>query len=253
MLKTSAIQDQCIVSLTAEVEKANAAQDHAQAKVEQLKASNQQLLSSTGQDAANAGMVELQRHLDQANQQLACQESAGSTKALVERCESLEKELQLSNQRLQEACAVGGLAQMQARLTSMAGERDAALKRVQEFLAEGQTLTAQHQELKVQLATTTTEYESRLGVANLELESKQTQFEREAKFPQGQKSEVERLIGELKEVRGDLTARKAELDALQTLAPPVHTMAQYPAVPPGNLMVRQCRLTLCPRDIKVRQ
>ncbi len=116
----------------------------------------------------------------------------------------------------------------------MAGECDAALKRVQELLAEGRTLEAQHQELKVQLATTTTEYESRLRVANLELKSKQKQYEREAEFAQGQRAEVERLAGELKEVWGDLKAQKAELDALRAQAPLVQTMAQYPAVPHGQ-------------------
>ncbi len=151
---------------------------------------------------------------------------------LVERCESLEKELQLSNQRLQEACNVGGLPIMQKQLTTMAGKRDAALKRVQELLAEGRTLEAQHQELKVQLVTTTTEYESRLWEASLELESKQKQYEREAEFAQAQKSEGERLTNDLKEARGDLKTQKGELDALRAQTPPVHTMAQYPAVPP---------------------
>ncbi len=56
-LKTTAIQDKCINSLTAELEEANTAQDCEQAKVEQLKASNQQLLGATGQDAANAGVA----------------------------------------------------------------------------------------------------------------------------------------------------------------------------------------------------
>ncbi len=77
-----------------------------QAEVEQLKASNQQLLSATGQEAANMGMVELKCQLDQANQKLASQGTTDSTSVLAERCESLEKELQLSNQRLQEACEV---------------------------------------------------------------------------------------------------------------------------------------------------
>ncbi len=170
--------------------------------------------------------------LNHTNQQLASREEAGSTKALVKRCESLEKELQLSNQRLQAACNIGALPMMLKQLATMAGECDVALKRVQELLAEGRTLEAQHQELKVQLATTTTEFESRLRVANLELESKQKQYEREAKFAQDQKSEVERLTGELKEVHGNLKAQKAELDVLRAQAPPVQTMAQYQPVSP---------------------
>ncbi len=199
-LKTSVIQDQRIVSLTAEVQEANAARDRVQAEVEQLKASNRQLLSTTDQDAANAGMVELKRQLDHANQQLARQGNTSSTNALVERCKELEEKLQLGNQRLQETCDAGGLTQMQARVTSMAGEHDADWKRVQELLAEGRTLETQYQELKVQLAATTTEYESRLRVANLELESKQKQYDHETEFAQGQKAEVERLRGKLKKV-----------------------------------------------------
>ncbi len=100
MLKTTEIQDKRIASLTLELQEANAARDRVQAKVEQLKASNQQLLNATDQEAANAGMVELQRQLDQANQQLTSQGNASSTNALVERCKELEEKLQLSNQRL---------------------------------------------------------------------------------------------------------------------------------------------------------
>ena len=80
-----------ITSLASELQEANAARDHAQAEVKQLKASNQQLLSATGQDAANEGMVELQRQLDEANQQFASREGAGSTKALVGNAKLLKK------------------------------------------------------------------------------------------------------------------------------------------------------------------
>ncbi len=45
---------------------------------------------------------------------------------------------------------------------------------------------------------------------------------------------MERLADELKDVRGNFKAQKAELDALRAQAPPVHTMAQYQAVPPGQ-------------------
>ncbi len=213
-LKTNTIQDQCIVSLTAELEEAKAARDCAQAEIEQLRVSNQQLLSATGQDAANAGMVELKRQLDQANQQLASQGNASSTHALVERCKEFEEKLQLSDQQLRETCDAGGLDQMEIRLNRMAGECDAALKRVQELLTEGRTLEAQHQELKVQLSTTTTEFESRLRVINIELGSKQKQYEHEAEFAQGQKSEVERLRNELKDVWGEFKAEKAKLNTL---------------------------------------
>ena len=114
MLKTTAIQDKRTADLTAEVEEAKTARDRAQAEVEQLKASNKQLLDATGQDAANAGMAELRRQLDQANQLLASQGNASSTDVLVERCKELDEKLQLSNQWLQETCNAGGLAQMQA-------------------------------------------------------------------------------------------------------------------------------------------
>ncbi len=210
-LKTNAIQDKRVADLIAELEEAKTAPDHAQAEVEQLKAYNKQLLSATGQEAANAGMVELQRQLDHANQQLASQGSATSTRALAERCKELEEKLDI-----------------------MAGKRDTALKRAQELLAEGRTLEAKHQELKVQLATTTAEFESWLRVADVELESKQKQYEREAEFAQGQKAEVDRLKGELKEVRDEFRNQKAELDALRAQAPPAHTVAQYQTMPPGQ-------------------
>ncbi len=46
-----------MVDLTSELEEAKVDRDSAQAEIEQLKASkNQQLLNTTGQDAANAGM-----------------------------------------------------------------------------------------------------------------------------------------------------------------------------------------------------
>ncbi len=123
---------------------------------------------------------------------------------------------------------------MQARVTGMAGEHDAALKRAQELHAESRTLEAQHQELKVQLATAKTEYESRLQVAHMELESKQKQYEREVEFAQGQRAEVDRLRGELKDARDELKSQKAELDALRAQTPLVHTVAQYQTMPPGQ-------------------
>ncbi len=124
-----------------------------------------------GQEAANAGMIELQRQFEQAQQRLASQESASSTRAVVERSEALEEELQLKDKQLQEACAAGSNSALQAQLASVTRERNEAQWRVQELLVEGQTLTTQHQELKVQLATMKTEYESRLRVAAMELES----------------------------------------------------------------------------------
>ena len=112
-LKTNKIQDKRITDLTLELEVAVAALDRAQAEVAQLKASNRQLLSATGQEAADAGMAELQRQLEHANQQLANQGSVSSIRALTERCKELEEKLQLSNQRLQETCDAGGLNEMQ--------------------------------------------------------------------------------------------------------------------------------------------
>ncbi len=104
-----------------------AAREQAQAEVKQLKASNKQLLSTTGQEAANAGMAELQRQLDQANQQLADQGSVGSVCALTERCKELENSLQLSNQRLRETSDASNLTQLQTQLTTVSGERNAAV------------------------------------------------------------------------------------------------------------------------------
>ncbi len=233
-LKTNEIQDKRIADLTSELELAVAAQDQAQAEVEQLKASNKQLLSTTGQEAANAGMAELQRQLDQANRQLADQGSVGSVRALTERCKELEGKLQLSNQQLQETSDAGGLTQIQALLTVVSGERNMALNRVQDILEKGRTLEAQYKELQVQLATTKTEIESQLRVANIELESKQRQFEREHEFAQGQKAEVDRLKADLKEVRDELKTKKSELGTLQAQAPLVQTMAQCQTMPSGQ-------------------
>ncbi len=116
----------------------------------------------------------------------------------------------------------------------MAGERDTALKREQELLAVGRTLEAQHKELQVLLATTKAELESQLRVANIEPESKQRQYEREAEFARDQKAEVDRLKADVKEVRDELKTKKAELGTLQAQAPPVQTMAQYQTMPPGQ-------------------
>ncbi len=211
-----------------------AAPDQARAEVEQLKACNNQLLSATSQEAADTGMADLQRQLEHANQQLASQGSASSTRALAERCKELEENLQLSNQRLRETCEASGLTQMQSRLDIMAWERNMALNRVQDMLEKGRTLEAQYKELQVQLATTKAELESQLRVANIELESKQRQFESEAEFARDQKAEVDRLKADLKEVWDELKTKKAELGTLQAQAPPVQTMAQYQTMPPGQ-------------------
>ncbi len=142
MLRTNEIQDQRVANLTSELEAAVDARDQAQAELEQLKASDRQLRIASGQEAAEATMVELNHQLDLAKQQLAKQGSAGSVRALTERCKELEASLQLSNQRLQETCDGSGLSQMQTRLDTMAQEREMALKREQELLAEGRKLEA---------------------------------------------------------------------------------------------------------------
>ncbi len=174
-------------------------------------------------------MAELRSQLDQAQQELDSLGAASSTKPLVERCEALEKELHLSNQRLKEACDGSYITQLRAKLAHISQERDKAQKQVQELLIEGQTLTAQHQELKVQLATTKAEYESKLRVAAVELESCQKQYGREAEFALSQKSEVGRLTNDLKEASGDIKSLKAELDGYRA-----QTLAQYQPVPPGH-------------------
>ncbi len=115
---------------------------------------------------------------------------------------------------------------IQARLDVTIEERNKAWKQEQELLAEGQTLEAQHNELKVQLATTKDELESRLRVADIELESKQRQYEREHEFAQGQNTEVERLKSKLKEVWDEFKTEKAKLADLQAQIPPVQTVAQ---------------------------
>ncbi len=127
-----------------------------------------------------------------------------------------------------------GLSQLQTQLETIAGECDRALKREQELLAEGRKLEAQYNELKLQQATTKAELESELKVARIELESKQKQYEREAEFAQSQQAEVDRLRSDLKEVRDELKAKKAELANLQASTPPVPTMAQFLTMPPGQ-------------------
>ena len=223
------------------MEAAVAAREEAQAEIEQLKASNRQLLTTSGQDVAEVAMVELNRQLDLAKQQLAERGGAESVRALTERCKELENSLQLSDQRLRETSDAGGLTLIQTRLDATIKERDRALKREQELLAEGHALEAQYKELKVQLATTKAELESKLRVADIKLESKQRQYEREHEFAQGQKAEVDRLKSDLKEVRDELKAEKAKLADLQAQVPPmqaqvppVQTMAQYQTMPPGQ-------------------
>ncbi len=80
-----------------------------------------------------------------------------------------------------------------------------------------------------------------MRVADIELESKQRQYEHGHEFAQGQKAEVDRLKSELKEVREELKTEKAKLADLQTQVsqaqaqvPPVQTMAQYQTMPPGQ-------------------
>ncbi len=239
--RTNEIQDKQVASLKSELEAAVAARDEARAEIEQLKASNQQLLHSGGQGAAEAAMVELNRQLDLAKQQLAERGSFESVHAPTERCKELENSLQLSNQRLQETSDAGGLTQLQNRLDATIEERDRALKREHELITEGRKQKAQYNELKVQLATTKAELEAKLRVADIELESKQHQYEHEHEFAQGQKAEVIRLKSELKEVRDELRTERAKLADLQTQVsqaqgqvPPVQSMAQYQTMPPGQ-------------------
>ena len=233
-LKANEIQDKLVVDLNSQLKEAEAARDEARAEIEQLKASNQPLLHASGQDVAEAAMVELNRQLALAKQQLAERGSAESVRTLTEWCAELENSLQLSNQRLQETSDAGSLTLLQNRLDTAVKERDRALQREQELLDEGRKLEAQHNELKVQLASTKTELESPLRVAGIELESKQRQYEREHDFAQGQKAEVERLKSDLKEVRDELKAEKAKLANLQAQTTSAQTMAQYQTMPPGQ-------------------
>ena len=83
-LKTTEIQDKHIAALTSDLVAAVDERDKALAEVKQLKAANEQLLNTTGQEAAEAGMAELRRQLEHANQQLASQGSVGSLRALTE-------------------------------------------------------------------------------------------------------------------------------------------------------------------------
>ena len=111
-LKTTEIQDKHITGLNSDLRAAVTERDKALAEVQELKAANQQLMATTGQEAAAVGLAELQRQLDQANQQLASQGSVGSVHALTERCKELEDKLQLSDQRLRETMDAGGLYQI---------------------------------------------------------------------------------------------------------------------------------------------
>ncbi len=233
-LKTTEIQDKHITGLNSDLQAAVDERDKALAEVTELKAANQQLMATTGQEAAAAGMAELQRQLDQANQQLASQGSVGSVRALTERCKELEDKLRLSDERLRETMEASGLAQLQTRLENMAGERDAALERENALLAEGRKLEAQYNELKLQLATTKAELEAKLRVADIELESTRCQYQREHEVAQDRKAEVDSLKSELKEVRDELKAERAKLAQVQAQVPPVPTMAQFPTVPPGQ-------------------
>ena len=163
--KTNEIQDKLVASLKSELEAAVAARDEARAEIEQLKASNQQVLHSSGQGAAEVAMIELNRQLDLAKQQLAERGSVESVHALTERCKELENSLQLSDQRLRETSDAGGLTLIQNRLDVALEERDRALKREQELLAKGRKLEAQYNELKLQQASTKAELEANLRVA----------------------------------------------------------------------------------------
>ncbi len=138
-----------------------------------------------GQEAANAGMVELQRQFEQARRELAGRETTSSTKVLVDHCAALEKELQVKDRQLQEACAAYGDPLLRTQLANIGREHDEAKKRVQELLTEGLTLEAHHKELQQQAATTTAELEAKLRVAHLEIEGCQN-----SEFAQSQKSEV---------------------------------------------------------------
>ncbi len=133
--KTNQIQDKRVADLTLELEAAVAAREEAQAEIEQLKASHRQLLTTSGQGAAEAAMVELNHQLDLAKQQLAKRGSAESVRALTERCKELENSLQLSNQRLRETSDASGLTLTQNRLDVTIEEWGKALKREQELLA----------------------------------------------------------------------------------------------------------------------
>ena len=126
--RANEIQDKQVADLKLELEATVTARDEAQAEVEQFKASNQQLLRSSGQGAAEEAMVELNRQLTLAKQQLAECGSFESVQALTERCKELENSLQLSNQRLRETSDAGGLTLTQNRLDAALEEHDRALK-----------------------------------------------------------------------------------------------------------------------------
>ncbi len=121
MRQTTLVMDRQIANLKTELEDVKVARDRALAELEQLQASNQQLLNTTGQEAANGGMDELQRQLEQARQELAAQVTTSSTKTLVDHCAALEKELQGKDRQLQEACEAGGDPLLRAQLANIDG------------------------------------------------------------------------------------------------------------------------------------
>ncbi len=102
-------------------------------------------------------MVELNRQLTVAKKQLAKLGSADSVRSLTERCAQLESSLQLSNQRLRETRDASGLTQLHDQLETTIELRDKAQKQEHELVPVGQTLEAQHNELKSHLTTTTAE------------------------------------------------------------------------------------------------
>ncbi len=81
-------------------------------------------MSATGQDGAAAGMVELQRQLDQARQELASRDTTSSTNVLVNRCADLERELQNKDQQLLEAQTAGSDTLLWTQLVNIDQERD---------------------------------------------------------------------------------------------------------------------------------
>ncbi len=99
-LRANDIQDKLVMDLKSQLKESEAARDEARAEIEQRKESYQQLLHSSGQGAAESAMIELNRQLTMAKQQLAKLGSAKSVHSLTERCTELENSLQLSNERL---------------------------------------------------------------------------------------------------------------------------------------------------------
>ncbi len=121
------------------------------------------------------GMSELQRQLKQAKQELASRETASSTKALVDSSADLKRELQDKDQQLLEAPATGSNPLLWIQLTNLGQGRDRANDQVRELLLEGQQLEARYNELKQKTAASTAELESKLRVAQMELEGSQRQ------------------------------------------------------------------------------